>query len=111
MTFGAYRRARRFVNVRLGQCPEGGKGRSLEWMNHIVFWHWWILACVLMVLELTRPVAVFLWLGFAAAAVGFLLLLFPNTPTRVQLVLFGILTGVALLAWRRYRKARPAGFE
>jgi membrane protein implicated in regulation of membrane protease activity len=75
-------------------------------MNHIVFWHWWILAGLLLVLELARPLFVFLWLGFAAAAVGFLLLMFPHTPARAHLVLFGVLSGMAVLAWRRYRKAR-----
>jgi membrane protein implicated in regulation of membrane protease activity len=80
-------------------------------MNHIVFWHWWVLACLLLVLELTRPLYVFLWLGFAAAAVGFLLLVFPSTPGRAQLVLFGALSGVAVVAWRRYRRARTAPSE
>jgi len=52
----------------------------MEWLKHILFWHWWILAGVLLILELTSPVFVFLWLGFAAAAVGFLLLVFPSIP-------------------------------
>jgi membrane protein implicated in regulation of membrane protease activity len=95
----------------MGYCAERDKGLFLGWMNLIVFWHWWILACLLLILELTRPMTVFLWLGFAAAAVGFLLLLFPNTPVKAQLVLFGVLSAVALLAWRRYRKGRPAVSE
>ena len=83
----------------------------MEWFNHVVFWHWWILACLLLILELARPLFVFLWLGFAAAAVGFLLLVFPNTPVEAQLTLFGVLSGVAVLTWRRYRKARTAPSE
>ena len=79
----------------------------MEWLKQIVFWHWWILAGVLLILELTSPVYVFLWLGFAAAAVGFLLLAFPSIPVEVQLVLFGILSVVAVLAWRRYRETYP----
>ena len=71
------------------------------------FWHWWVLAGLLMVLELTRPLFFFLWLGFAAAAVGFLLLVFPSIPVQVQLLLFGILSAIALVAWRRYRGMRP----
>lgn len=78
----------------------------MEWLNHIAFWHWWILAGLLLVLELARPLFVFLWLGFTAAAIGFLLLVFPNTPVRAQLLLFGLLSGVAVLTWRRYRQAR-----
>ncbi len=77
------------------------------WLAHIEFWHWWVLAGLLMVLELTRPLFFFLWLGFAAAAVGFLLLVFPSIPVQVQLVLFGILSAIALVTWRRYRGMRP----
>jgi len=79
----------------------------VEWLKHIVFWHWWILAGVLLILELSSPVFFFLWLGFAAAAVGFLLLVFPSIPVEAQLVLFGILSIVAVLAWRKYREIRP----
>jgi membrane protein implicated in regulation of membrane protease activity len=79
----------------------------MEWLSHIVFWHWWILAGMLLILELTSPVFFFLWLAFSAAAVGFLLLVFPNIPVEVQLVLFGILSVVAVLAWRKYREVRP----
>lgn len=79
----------------------------MEWLSHISFWHWWILAGMLLILELTSPIFFFLWLGFSAAAVGFLLLVFPNLPVEVQLVLFGILSVVAVLAWRKYREARP----
>jgi len=79
----------------------------MEWLKQIAFWHWWILAGVLLILELSSPVFFFLWLGFAAAAVGFLLLVFPSIPVEAQLVLFGILSVVAVLAWRRYREVRP----
>ncbi len=79
----------------------------MGWLNDILFWHWWILAGMLLILELTSPVFFFLWLGFSAAAVGFLLLVFPNIPVEAQLVLFGILSIVAVLAWRKYREVHP----
>ena len=79
----------------------------MEWLSHISFWHWWILAGMLLILELTSPVFFFLWLGFSAAAVGFLLLVFPDLPIEVQLVLFGILSVMAVLAWRKYREVHP----
>jgi len=78
-----------------------------EWLDSIVFWHWWILAGLLLILELTAPAYFFLWLGIAAAATGLLLLVFPAIPVETQLVLFGALSIVALIAWRRYREARP----
>ena len=78
-----------------------------EWLDHIVFWHWWILAGLLLILELTAPAFFFLWLGIAAAAVGMILLVFPGIPIETQLVLFGIASIVAVLAWRKYRESRP----
>ena len=78
-----------------------------EWLDHIVFWHWWILAGLLLILELTAPAFFFLWLGIAAAAVGLILLVFPSIPVETQLVLFGITSIVAVLAWRKYRETRP----
>jgi MYXO-CTERM domain-containing protein len=76
-------------------------------MISIEFWHWWVLSGLLIVLELTKPRFVFLWLAFVAAAIGFLLLVFPSTPPRAQLALFGLLSAVAIAAWRYYRRAHP----
>jgi len=78
----------------------------VEWLEHIVFWHWWILAGMLLILELTSPVFIFLWLSFSAAAVGFLLLVFPDIPVAAQLLLFAILSVVTVFAWRKYRQVR-----
>jgi len=77
------------------------------WLEHIVFWHWWILAGLLLILELTAPAFFFLWLGIAAGAVGLILLVFPSIDLETQLILFAITSIVAVLAWRRYREARP----
>ena len=79
----------------------------MEWLDNVVLWHWWILAGVLLILELTSPVFFFLWLGFAAAAVGFILLLIPGLGLEIQLVMFGVLSVVAVVAWRRYREVHP----
>jgi membrane protein implicated in regulation of membrane protease activity len=79
----------------------------MGWLEDIVFWHWWILAGLLLILELTAPSFFFLWLGIAAAATGFLLLLIPSTPIEAQLVLFSLLSIASVLGWRKYREARP----
>ncbi|HMB60269.1 MAG TPA: hypothetical protein VKN35_10185, partial [Xanthomonadales bacterium] len=70
--------------------------------DQVVFWHWWILAGLLLILELTSPVFFFLWVGIAAAAVGLLLLVIPSMGIEMQLVLFGILSIVAVITWRKY---------
>ena len=79
----------------------------MEWLENVVFWHWWILAGLLLILELTAPAFFFLWLGIAAAAVGLILLVFPSIGIETQLVLFAIASIVAVVAWRKYREARP----
>lgn len=76
----------------------------MDWLTHILFWHWWVLAALLVTLEILRPAHIFLWLGFAAAAIGFLLVVFPSTPLRAQLIMFGSLTVIAVVAWRRHRR-------
>ena len=74
----------------------------------VVFWHWWVLAGLLIILELATSRFFFLWLGFAAAAVGFLLLVFPSVPLGAQSIIFGGLSVIALVAWRHYRRPVPA---
>ena len=76
-------------------------------LEHVVFWHWWILAGLLLILELTAPAFFFLWLGIAAAAVGLILLVFPSIDIETQLILYAITSIVAVLAWRKYRETRP----
>lgn len=79
----------------------------MAWLEHVVFWHWLILAGVLLILELTAPAFFFLWLGIAAAATGLIMLVFPGMQLETQLVLFSVLSVVAVLAWRKYRESRP----
>ena len=79
----------------------------MAWLEPVVFWHWWILAGILLILELTAPAFFFLWLGIAAAAVGMILLVFPAIPLETQLVLFSIASVVAIIVWKKYREARP----
>jgi hypothetical protein len=75
-----------------------------EFLRNLQWWHWWILAAVLAALETVVPGAVIIWFGVSALAVGGLLLVVPSTPFPVQIVLFGVLGMVALLAWRKYRR-------
>jgi membrane protein implicated in regulation of membrane protease activity len=79
----------------------------IEWLDGVVFWHWWMLAGLLLILELTAPAFFFLWLGIAAAAVGLIMLVFPSMSVEVQLVLFSITAVVSIFVWRKYRESRP----
>ncbi len=79
----------------------------MEFFQDIVFWHWWIVAGALLIIELTAPSFYFMWMGIAAALVGLLLLVVPFMPIEVQLVLFAILSIVTTFLWRRYREKNP----
>jgi membrane protein implicated in regulation of membrane protease activity len=79
----------------------------MGWLDDIVFWHWWIIAGLLLILELILPSFFFLWLGIAAAATGFVLLVLPSMPMEMQLVIFSVASVIAVLAWRKYRETRP----
>jgi len=71
------------------------------------FWHWFILAVVLIVLEVFAPGTIFLWLGIAAAVVGVLLYFAPDLGWEYQLMVFAIFSIVSIAAWRVYLKRHP----
>ena len=76
----------------------------MEWLKYVDYWHWWVLAGALLILEMSAPTYFFLWLGIAAAAVGFLVLGFPDMPFEIQFVAYGVLCIVAAIAWYRFRE-------
>ncbi len=78
--------------------------------EQIEFWNWWIIAVFLIGIEIFAPGAVFLWMGIAAAVVGFVLLAFPETSWQIQLLIFAVLSVVSIYVWRyllRDRFAKP----
>ncbi len=78
-----------------------------EFLTTLNFWHWWVAAMALIILEVFAPGAFMLWLGVAAAVVGFLLLLFPGLPWEAQYALFAVLSVASIAAWLYYRKRHP----
>ncbi len=75
----------------------------------IEFWYWWVLALLLAAVEIFAPSFFFLWLGFAAAAVGLVVLLFPAMTWEVQVLFFGVFSLVSVVVWLRF--VRPARIE
>ncbi|PWC52351.1 NfeD family protein [Azospirillum sp. TSO22-1] len=72
----------------------------------IEFWHWWVIAVALAVVEIWAPGAAFLWLGIAAGVVGVVLLVYPGLGWEGELLLFAALAIAAVLAGRAiYRRA------
>jgi len=66
----------------------------------IAFWYWWVLAAILLVLEMTLPGVVFLFLAIGAAASGVLLAVAPGTALEAQLGVFAVFAVASALALR-----------
>ncbi|MDH5633700.1 MAG: NfeD family protein [Gammaproteobacteria bacterium] len=79
----------------------------MEWASLVEFWHWWILAVVLIVLELFAPGAFFLWIGLSAGLVGALLWLIPGTTWEWQLTVFAVLSVVTVVGGRNFLRRHP----
>ncbi|MGH6882764.1 NfeD family protein [Hypericibacter sp.] len=79
--------------------------------GNVEFWHWWVLAVLLMLLEVLAPGTFFLWLGLAAGVVGLLLVLLPNLGWQFQVLIFAVLSIAAVFAGRAWLKRHPIKTE
>jgi membrane protein implicated in regulation of membrane protease activity len=73
----------------------------------IVFWNWWVLALLLLVVELLAPGFFFLWMAASGFVTGCLLLLIPVIDVELQVVIFSVLSVIAIIAWKRYGNKHP----
>ncbi len=79
----------------------------MSFLSNLDYWHWLVLALLLIIIEMLAPTAVLLWFGVAAGVVGVLFLLIPGMAWQLQLILFSVLSVGSLLAWRGYAKKHP----
>jgi inner membrane protein len=56
---------------------------------------WWIVALVLIAIEVIMPGYFMLWIGIGAAATGLLVLLLPGLPLLAQAIAFAVLAFVS----------------
>lgn len=75
-------------------------------LHNLEFWHWWVLAAVLIALEVVAPSTVLLWPGIAAAIVGAVLLVDPGISWQVQVLLFAVLAVISLGLWLGVLRSR-----
>ena len=80
-----------------------------ELFSHVVHWTWWIIAVVLIILEVSAPGTFFLWIGVSAGVGGVGLLLVPELAWEFQLTLFSTLSVIAILLSRRYLQKNKGG--
>lgn len=78
-----------------------------QFSDSLRFWHWWIFAIVLLGLEIMVPGTFFLWMGAAAGVVGLILLLIPDFPWQSQVLVFAVLSVVAVIGWQVWLRRHP----
>ena len=71
------------------------------------FWHWWILALGLIILETIVPGTFFLWMGISAIVLGLIAWLVPSIGWETQVMLFAILSLVSIVGWRFWQRSHP----
>ena len=76
-------------------------------LQQLTYWHWYILAALLIILEVFAPGAFLLWIGIAAGVVGTALYFAPGLVWEYQFILFALVSVGSILAWRTYRAANP----
>jgi membrane protein implicated in regulation of membrane protease activity len=78
-------------------------------MNELafVFWYWWVLALILLAVEVLAPGFFFLWMAISGFVTGALVLLLPATGMAIQIFLFSVLSIVAIIFWKFYGKKHP----
>jgi hypothetical protein len=77
----------------------------------VIFWHWWILAGVLLVAEVMAPGVFFLWVAFGAAVAGVLALVAPGLGWEIDGLAMAVVAVASALFGRRLydpRRARPS---
>jgi inner membrane protein len=69
--------------------------------------YWLVLGVVLMVAELFNPGAYLLWLGLGALLTAALVMVLPALATVWQVVVFGVLSLLAILGYQQWRRRNP----
>ncbi len=83
----------------------------VELVQALEFWHWWVLAAVLIGIEIFAPSTVLVWPGIAAIIVGAVMFFVPDLGWQYQLLIFAVLALGSLIAWRAYVHTQPKQAE
>jgi inner membrane protein len=78
-----------------------------DFLAQLTWWHWIVGALALAAAETFMPGAVAVWFAISAAIIGLLMVVWPELPWQWQWVLWAALGIVAMVGYRRYRRANP----
>lgn len=76
-------------------------------LQNLEYWHWLVLAVLLAILEIFSPGVFMLWIGIGAGITGLLLLAMPDMSWQWQLVVFAVLSIVAMVGARMFLTRHP----
>ena len=76
--------------------------------DNLEFWHWWVFAIVLIILEVFSPGAFFMWMGAAAGVTGLTLLIVPELSWQMQFVIFAVMSIAAILIGKTFFNRKSA---
>lgn len=79
--------------------------------DNLLFWHWWVFAIVLVILEVFSPGAFFMWLGAAAGVTGLVLLILPELSWQIQFIIFAVTSIAAILVGRTFFNRKSANTD
>ncbi|MDT8370461.1 MAG: NfeD family protein [Gammaproteobacteria bacterium] len=71
------------------------------------FWHWWIVAVVLVIIEILAPTFFAMWMAIAAFLTGVALYLMPDMTWEYQVLMFALLSVISIVLWRNYYSKNP----
>ena len=74
----------------------------MDWLDSLIYWHWLAFGVLVMLIEVLAPGVIFLWLGIAAILTGLALAAIPSMAWEVQIILFAVLSVLAIATGRRF---------
>jgi inner membrane protein len=72
-----------------------------------VFWYWWVIALILLVVEILAPGFFFLWMAISGFVTGAMVFLIPAISMNVQILVFSVLSVATIIVWKFYGKKHP----
>lgn len=76
-------------------------------VDSMIYWHWLIIAVVLVTAEILVPGAYLIWLGIASFIVAIITYIFPDTPLLLDIIIFSITSVLTILLYNTYRTMNP----
>jgi hypothetical protein len=79
----------------------------MELLSSINFWHWLIVAAILLSVEMMIGAYYFLWMGIAAVIVGGVMFFMPSLSWLAQVIIFTVLSLASFILFKKYQKRNP----